>query len=62
MQSDAEGGDERSAKITKYGKIKIKNELQRLYTHYIPVAKLPDNLDLNDLNVDGIVKEINKNK
>ena len=62
LQSDAEGGGERSAKITEYGKIKIKNELQSLYPHYIPVAKLPDNLDLNDLNVDGIVKEINKNK
>jgi hypothetical protein len=36
--------------------------LQRLYPHYIPVAKLLDNLDLNNLNVDGIVKEINKNK
>ena len=62
LQSDVEGGEERSVKITEYGKIKIKNELQSLYPHYIPVAKLPDNLDLNDLNVDGIVKEINKNK
>ena len=29
--------------------------------NYIPVAKLPDNLDLNDMNIDAVVKEINKN-
>ena len=54
--------DEKSAKITEYGKIKIKNELQRLFPNYIPVAKLPDNIDLNDMNIDAVVKEINKNK
>jgi hypothetical protein len=54
--------DEKSAKITEYSKIKIKNELQRLFPNYIPVAKLPDNLDLNDMNIDAVVKEINKNK
>ena len=62
LQSDAEGGDESSTKITEYGKIKIKNELQRLYPHYISVAKLLDNLDLNYMNIDAVVNKINKNK
>jgi hypothetical protein len=44
------------------GKIKIKDELQRLYPNYIPVAKLPSNLDLNDLNINGIVKEMGQDK
>jgi hypothetical protein len=47
-------------KITEYGK--IKNKLQRLFPNYNPVAKLLDNLDLNDMNIDAVVKEINKNK
>jgi glyoxylase-like metal-dependent hydrolase (beta-lactamase superfamily II) len=55
-------GEETSANITENGKIKIKNELQRLYPNYIPVAKLPSNFDLNDLNINAIVKEIGQDK
>jgi glyoxylase-like metal-dependent hydrolase (beta-lactamase superfamily II) len=58
LQSVAEVGEETSANITENGKIKIKNELQMLYPNYIPVAKLPSNFDLNDLNINAIVKEI----
>jgi glyoxylase-like metal-dependent hydrolase (beta-lactamase superfamily II) len=62
LQSVAQAGEERSANITDVGKIKIKDELQRLYPNYIPVAKLPSNLDLNDLNINGIVKEMGQDK
>jgi glyoxylase-like metal-dependent hydrolase (beta-lactamase superfamily II) len=58
LQSVAQVGEETSANITENGKINIKNELQRLYPNYIPVAKLPSNFDLNDLNINAIVKEI----
>jgi glyoxylase-like metal-dependent hydrolase (beta-lactamase superfamily II) len=58
LQSVAEVKEETSANITENGKIKIKNELQRLYPNYIPVAKLPSNFDLNDLNINAIIKEI----
>jgi glyoxylase-like metal-dependent hydrolase (beta-lactamase superfamily II) len=46
------------ANLTEYGKTKIKDELQRLFPNYTPVAKLPSNIDLNDMNIEAIVKEI----
>jgi glyoxylase-like metal-dependent hydrolase (beta-lactamase superfamily II) len=60
LQSIAQTGEEKSSNITEIGKTKIKDELQKLYPNYIPVAKLPSDLDLNDLNIDGIVKEMVK--
>ena len=29
--------------------------------NYIPVAKLPNNFDLNGMNIAAVIKEINKN-
>jgi len=46
------------ANLTEYGKTKIKDELQRLFPNYTPVAKLPSNIDLNDMNIEAIVKEM----
>jgi glyoxylase-like metal-dependent hydrolase (beta-lactamase superfamily II) len=62
LQSVAQAGDKRSANITEIGKIEIKDELQRLYPNYFPVAKLPSDLDLNDMNIGAIVKEMRQNK
>jgi glyoxylase-like metal-dependent hydrolase (beta-lactamase superfamily II) len=62
LQSVAQAGEESSANITDVGKIKIKDELQRLYPNYFPVAKLPSDLDLNDMNIGAIVKEMRQNK
>ncbi|HEY9385484.1 MAG TPA: MBL fold metallo-hydrolase [Nitrososphaeraceae archaeon] len=49
------GGEERAANITEEGKTRIKNELQRLYPNYMPVATLSNMLDIN---IDAVAKEI----
>jgi glyoxylase-like metal-dependent hydrolase (beta-lactamase superfamily II) len=61
LQLAGQTGEERSANITAEGKIRIKNELQRLYPDYLHVALMP--LDtMFDLNIDAIAKEINQDK
>jgi glyoxylase-like metal-dependent hydrolase (beta-lactamase superfamily II) len=61
MQLTTEVGEERAANITAEGKMKIKNELQRLYPNYLHVALMP--LDtMFDLNIDAVTKEINQDK
>lgn len=62
VQSAVEVGGERAANITEDGKTKIKSDLQRLYPKYMPVANLPAMLDLNDLNIDAVAKEISQGK
>lgn len=61
MQSVAkvEGEREATANITEEGKMRIKNELQRLYPDYLPVASVPTILDLN---IDAVAKEIGQDK
>jgi glyoxylase-like metal-dependent hydrolase (beta-lactamase superfamily II) len=53
------GGEKVAANITEGGKVLIKNELQRLYPGYNPVATLPNMLDYN---IDALVKEISQEK
>jgi glyoxylase-like metal-dependent hydrolase (beta-lactamase superfamily II) len=61
IQSKTEVGEEGAANITEEGKMKIKNELQRLYPNYLHVALMP--LDtMFDLNIDAIAKEISHDK
>jgi glyoxylase-like metal-dependent hydrolase (beta-lactamase superfamily II) len=61
MQSKIDVGGERAANITEEGKMKIKNELQRLYPDYLHVALMP--LDtMFDLNIDAVTKEINQDR
>jgi glyoxylase-like metal-dependent hydrolase (beta-lactamase superfamily II) len=62
LQSVAQVGEDKSANITEQGKSNIKSELLRLYPNNIPVAKLPSGFDLNDMNIDAIVKELRQNK
>src|SRR5919197_2640857 len=52
-------GEGAVASITEGGKVLIKNELQRLYPSYNPVATLPNMLDYN---IDAIAKEISQGK
>jgi glyoxylase-like metal-dependent hydrolase (beta-lactamase superfamily II) len=52
-------GEGSVASITEGGKVLIKNELQRLYPSYNPVATLPNMLDYN---IDAIAKEISQGK
>ena len=60
MQLAAKAGGERAlANITEGGKVLIKNQLQRLYPGYNPVATLPNMLDYN---IDAIAKEISQGK
>jgi hypothetical protein len=47
------------ANITEQGKASIKNELQKLYPGYEPVATLPNMLDYN---IDALAKEISQEK
>jgi glyoxylase-like metal-dependent hydrolase (beta-lactamase superfamily II) len=56
MQSAAGEGAEN---ITEEGKAIIKDELQRLYPGYIPVATLTNMLDIN---IDAIAKELSQEK
>jgi glyoxylase-like metal-dependent hydrolase (beta-lactamase superfamily II) len=55
-------GGEKAGNITEDGKTKIKSDLQSLYPNYMPVANLPAMLDLNDLNIDAVAKEISQEK
>jgi glyoxylase-like metal-dependent hydrolase (beta-lactamase superfamily II) len=55
MQLTAKVGEGAVASITERGKVLIKNELQRLYPGYNPVATLPNMIDYN---IDAIAKEI----
>ncbi|HJY15098.1 MAG TPA: hypothetical protein VJ225_03640 [Nitrososphaeraceae archaeon] len=45
----------RAANITEEGKTTIKNELQRLYPNYLPLASAQTMLDLN---INAVAKEI----
>ena len=53
------GGERAVANITEEGKALIKNELQRLYPGYDPVATLPNMLDYN---IDALAKETSQEK
>jgi glyoxylase-like metal-dependent hydrolase (beta-lactamase superfamily II) len=53
------GGERAVANITEQGKALIKNELQKLYPGYEPVATIPNMLDYN---VDALAKEISQEK
>jgi glyoxylase-like metal-dependent hydrolase (beta-lactamase superfamily II) len=59
MQSAAAGGEGAENIITEEGKAIIKDELQRLYPGYIPVATLTNMLDIN---IDTIAKELSQEK
>ncbi len=62
IQPAIEVGGEKAGNITEDGKTKIKSDLQSLYPNYMPVANLPAMLDLNDLNIDAVAKEISQGK
>jgi hypothetical protein len=59
MQSAAGGGEGAENIITEEGKAIIKDELQRLYPGYIPVATLTNMLEIN---IDTIAKELSQEK
>jgi glyoxylase-like metal-dependent hydrolase (beta-lactamase superfamily II) len=59
MQSAAAAAGEEAENITEEGKAIIKDELQRLYPGYIPVATLTNMLDIN---IDTIAKELSQEK
>jgi hypothetical protein len=57
IEEEEGGGEEKAANITEEGKTRIKNELQRLYPNYMPVATLSNMLDIN---IDAVAKEISQ--